>query len=400
MWLSNTQIANLPRLLSSLSSYISHFIGKDVAIPACRTMPGDLTWPSSFVLRSFNQSIDGRLIKTIPIAHVCHYPDYDEAKCKYIQDNWKRPELHEDHANSIMHNIYLNKSCDPFTSPSTPCEIGNYVQYTVNVSKPEHVTKSLHFVKEHNIRLVIKNTGHDYMGKSTGAGALSVWMHHLQDIQFFKHYVSSHYSGPAFKLGAGVMGFQISQKAREYGLVVVSGSCSTVGVAGGYIQGGGHSALSSIYGLAADQALSFEVITSNGDLVTASPVENSDLYWALNGGGGGTYGIVWSVTIKAFPDAEVTVGTVGFGIEDAPREESFYDGIKAYYAASTHFAEARLSGFAVHSATRFDVIPLLAYNQSKEDVEDVRVLVSSPRNRFDILIDFVTANKRSHHSWD
>jgi len=64
-----------------------------------------------------------------------------------------------------MHNIYLNKSCDPFTSPSTPCEIGNYVQYIVNVSKPEHVTKSLHFVKEHNIRLVIKNTGHELVYK-------------------------------------------------------------------------------------------------------------------------------------------------------------------------------------------------------------------------------------------
>jgi len=53
---------------------------------------------------------------------------------------------------------------------------------------------------------------------------------------------------------------------------------------GGYIQGGGHSALSSMYGLGADQTLSFEVITPKDGLVVASPIENQDLYWALSGG--------------------------------------------------------------------------------------------------------------------
>lgn len=60
----------------------------------------------------------------------------------------------------------------------------------------------------------------------------------------------------------------------------------TVGFAGGYIQGGGHSVLSSLYGMAADQALEFEVITTDGRLVRASPSENADLYWALSGGVG------------------------------------------------------------------------------------------------------------------
>jgi FAD/FMN-containing dehydrogenase len=55
-------------------------------------------------------------------------------------------------------------------------------------------------------------------------------------------------------------------------------------MAGGYIQGGGHSLLSSVYGLAADQALSFEVITTEGKFLVASPTQNRDLYWALSGG--------------------------------------------------------------------------------------------------------------------
>ena len=77
------------------------------------------------------------------------------------------------------------------------------------------------------------------------------------------------------------------------GLVVVTGECPTVGLAGGYTQGGGHSALSTQFGLGADQTLEFEVVTAAGKVVTASRSENSDLFWALSGGGAGNYGVVF-----------------------------------------------------------------------------------------------------------
>ena len=94
------------------------------------------------------------------------------------------------------------------------------------------------------------------------------------------------------------------------------GECPTVGLAGGYTQGGGHSALASKYGLAADQTLEWEVVTGTGEFITASPTQNQDLYWALGGGGGGTYGIVYSLTAKAHQDiptsgANLTFSSVG-----------------------------------------------------------------------------------------
>ena len=58
----------------------------------------------------------------------------------------------------------------------------------------------------------------------------------------------------------------------------------------GYYRGGGHSPISSKYGLAADQVLEWEVVTGTGQLITASPFKNSDLYWALSG---------WSTAIQA-----------------------------------------------------------------------------------------------------
>jgi FAD/FMN-containing dehydrogenase len=63
--------------------------------------------------------------------------------------------------------------------------------------------------------------------------------------------------------------------------------------------------LSSKYGLGADQALEWEVITANGTHLIASPTQHQDLYWALSGGGGGTYGVVLSLTVKAYPDGIV-----------------------------------------------------------------------------------------------
>jgi hypothetical protein len=75
------------------------------------------------------------------------------------------------------------------------------------------------------LRLVIKNTGHDFSGKSGGAGALSIWTHNLKDVKYFSNYTSQScgYDGPAFKLGVGVQAFEIYKEAHDRGLVIVGG---------------------------------------------------------------------------------------------------------------------------------------------------------------------------------
>ena len=61
----------------------------------------------------------------------------------------------------IMAPYWQNQSCDPFTSSSSTCRLGNYVDYAVNVSSPSDVTAGLQFAQKHNVRVVIKNTGHE-----------------------------------------------------------------------------------------------------------------------------------------------------------------------------------------------------------------------------------------------
>lgn len=123
----------------------------------------------------------------------------------------------------------------------------------------------------------MKNTGHDFGGKSTGAGALNVWTHNLKDYVFYDTYTSGNYTGSAAKLGSGIQAYEMYAACDEYNVtcvggegrvssprphhtfvIVLTGDCrQTVGVMGGYIQGGGHSPLSSIYGMAADQVSDF-----------------------------------------------------------------------------------------------------------------------------------------------
>ncbi|KAG7094812.1 hypothetical protein E1B28_005625 [Marasmius oreades] len=335
--------------------------------PQCRILPTDSSWPAQDVWDAFNSTLDGRLIKTVPIGSPCHDPTFDEAQCKVIQTSWRIPSFHQPNPSSIMDPNFLNKSCDPFDPRDTPCRIGAYVQYAVNVSSPEHVIKTIQFVKKHNIRFVVKNTGHDYMGRSTGTGAVSVWMHNLQNITWIPEYRSSYYTGPGFKVHAGVLGIDLAKEASRKGLVVVSGECPTVGFAGGYIQGGGHSALSSVYGLAADQTLEFEVITADGQLVHASPTENEDLYWALSGGGGGTYGIVWSVTIRPHQDLPVSIASLNFTSEDNT-QDVFWQALNAYQASTLNLTDYEVFGIARYTSKLFSLYPIFAVNKTSEEL--------------------------------
>lgn len=81
----------------------------------------------------------------------------------------------------------------------------------------------MNFARNLNIRLNVKNSGHDFNAKSTAGGSLSVWTLHLQDIEFLgsDYQSASGAKGPAFKVGAGITTKQIYDAAHEQGLMVV-----------------------------------------------------------------------------------------------------------------------------------------------------------------------------------
>ena len=83
----------------------------------------------------------------------------------------------------------------------------------------------------------------------------------------------------------------------NHGRYVQGGGCLSVGAVGGFLQGGGFGSFSKKYGLAAGSLLEAEVVIANGDILIANAYQHADLFWALKGGGGGTFGIVTKATV-------------------------------------------------------------------------------------------------------
>lgn len=92
-----------------------------------------------------------------------------------------------DDPTSITWALWQGSSCLPVaTGGSKTCTLGGYPSYVVNVSNVAQIQLAVNFVRNTGIRLVVKNTGHDFAGKSAGAGALSIWTHHLKEMRFWR----------------------------------------------------------------------------------------------------------------------------------------------------------------------------------------------------------------------
>ncbi|MBO0815311.1 MAG: FAD-dependent oxidoreductase [Actinobacteria bacterium] len=114
---------------------------------------------------------------------------------------------------------------------------------------------------------------------------------------------------------AGVVWLDVVQAAAQYGLAALAGSSPDVGVTG-YTLGGGMSFLGRKYGLAASNVLAAEVVLADGRLVRADAEHETDLFWALRGGGG-SFGIVTALEFRLFPHTQAYAGALWYPIERA-----------------------------------------------------------------------------------
>ncbi len=224
-----------------------------------------------------------------------------------------------------------------------------------------------------------------YVGRSTGAGGLSIWTHHIKGTEYVDYH-DPHYDGPAFKLGAGVQGFEAYAAADKKGLVIVGGECDTVGPVGGYTQGGGHSALSSKFGLAADQTLEWEVVDGRGRLLRASRTENTDLYWALSGGGPSTYGAVYSLTVRVYQDFPVTGVVLNFSSNGIP-VDTYYQAVGEFHKYLPTFTAAGGMVIGAISNTSFLMTPLTLPNTTAAEAASLIQPFTNELTRHGILYD-------------
>jgi FAD/FMN-containing dehydrogenase len=154
-------------------------------------------------------------------------------------------------------------------NPSGSCDQGRVALYSATVSSVDEVQSVVRFAVEHRLRLSIRNTGHDLAGRSTASDSLQI---HTAGLKGIQHVANFHPTspdgsdvesqGPAVTVGAGVLTGELYAAGAASGYTVVGGSCSTVGVAGGWMQGGGYGILSPLYGLGVDNVLQFSLVTA------------------------------------------------------------------------------------------------------------------------------------------
>ncbi|KAK0724240.1 hypothetical protein B0H67DRAFT_597969 [Lasiosphaeris hirsuta] len=278
---------------------------------ACKEFPGSEEWPSDKDWQRLNTTLGGALLKPLPPAAACYAgASYDVAKCRYLLNNATTNHFYLDDPVTILTQWTQGGTCLPALNATGACLQGGFPVYVVNATTVMHVQAAVNFARNKNIRLVIKNTGHDFGGRSVGAGSLSVWTHHLRSFEYLPRFNRASYSGPAAHYGSGLETWELFNYMFRYNITVVAAGGRSVGANGGWFASGGHGNLASFYGLAADQAVEIHVVTADGRFVVASEEENTDLFFALRGGGGSTYGIVTSVIVKAYRPINLTTSTL------------------------------------------------------------------------------------------
>lgn len=181
------------------------------------------------------------------------------------------------------------------------------------------VAAAVDVARKHRLRLVVKGGGHSYFGNSNAANSLLVWTRRMQEVELHDRFVPSgapagSTAEPAASIGAGaIWGRVYDTVAVKGGRYVQGGGCLTVGVAG-FVQGGGFGHLSKQFGTGAGNLLEAEVVTADGRVRTVNPFRDPDLFFALRGGGGGTFGIVTRLTLRTHP-LPATMGAILFSVQ-------------------------------------------------------------------------------------
>lgn len=164
------------------------------------------------------------------------------------------------------------------------------------------IVTAVKFARKHNIKVVIKSTGHDYLGRSNAPDSLLIWTHKMRDVKVVDAFApvgctQETQALPAVSVGAGTRWLDAYREVNKHGRYVQGGGCTSVGAAGGFLQGGGFGSWSKKFGIAAASLLEAEVVTADGKVLIANACQNTDLFWALKGGGGGTFGVVTRATL-------------------------------------------------------------------------------------------------------
>jgi FAD/FMN-containing dehydrogenase len=172
------------------------------------------------------------------------------------------------------------------------------------------VQHAVDFARRNEMPIAVRSGGHSFSGASTIEGGLLIDLSPMGAV-----HVDA--SDRVATVQGGALWGLVDRETQAYGLATTAGVISHTGV-GGLTLGGGIGRLMRRYGLTCDNVLSFDLVTADSDLLHITPERNTDLNWALRGGGG-NFGIVTNFQYQLHPVGPlVLAGSLGWPVERAP----------------------------------------------------------------------------------
>jgi FAD/FMN-containing dehydrogenase len=283
-------------LLPGLAPQTFAAAAEDVAasdLGLSRVRPGDPAWPAKASWERLKSDVGGRLIEVQWPLRPCR-DDPAGLSCDDVFAGLRNPYYVADQVGLTQTTGWL----DAWSSqPSV---------YAIAAKTTGDVVAGINFAREHNLRLVVKGVGHSYLGTSNAPDSLLIWTRPMDAITLHDGFVPQgciavQPAQPAVTVGPGAIWMHLyNAVTTRGGRYVQGGGCLTIGV-GGFVQVGGFGSFSPQYGTAASNLLEAEIVTADGVVRIANACTNPDLFWAVKGGGGGSFGIVTRLTLRTHP---------------------------------------------------------------------------------------------------
>ena len=158
----------------------------------CRCIYGDPCWPTDAEFSSLASLLSQPLLHPLPTAYPCYPPSGPVGNCSEVQELYADGVFRSNLSGSMQNTnfetyLFSNGTIDACylnVTLSIPCNQGSVPPIGVDIRKAEDAQAAINFAREKNLRLAVKNTGHDYLGRSTSRGGFLLWTHHLKDMAY------------------------------------------------------------------------------------------------------------------------------------------------------------------------------------------------------------------------
>ncbi|KAF7349206.1 hypothetical protein MSAN_01710000 [Mycena sanguinolenta] len=285
----------------------------------CRNIPGSAGYPSPDVWDAFNATVSGRLVNVIPTAEYC-----DSLPAGVCTDAQWTSALFRGMIPGAMSYVNWEQGYD-LNPPSlclrngssATCGQGDLPIYSVEAETIADVQAAVKFSIKYNLRLVVKSTGHDGLGRSTAPNSLLIRVSKFQNISSTDNfYVGGENMGSALTFGSGVHANSIYQYNKAQGKFSVVAAAETVGPCWRpNPRRRSFATVTSIW-------TKFEIVVASGEVLQVNNVSNPDLFFALRGGGAGSWGVIISATIRTFATFNATSGLTTLQVANNTAVES------------------------------------------------------------------------------